>query len=313
MKQSTFISSVAATIAAVGLTISAAAQGSLLLVPDSTNDNIMAFDPVDGSLIDMAFISGGGNLATPVNAIQFGNEILVSDQINDSVFRYSLSDGSFLGTFNNASLDNIRGMAVVDNQVFVTNSGSNNGAPGDSVVVFDSSGNQVDLFDTVGDPFDVLAVETSGGATELYINDIGNEAINIYDTDGNFLRNFHSSDGVTGIDFPQQMFELNSGNILAAGFSSPAGIYEYDLAGNEVNYFDVNTGVRGVYELGNGNIMFTDGNGVYTFDVATGNVTDIVTGVSARFIDLAIIPAPGAFGVLALAGIINTRRRRRNH
>src|SRR5690606_548828 len=112
--------------------------GGVLLVPESTNDQVMAFDPFDGSLISMNYIDGSGILGTPINAIQVGNEFWVSDQIADGVFRFDLS-GTFLGQFNNTPLDNVRGIEFYNNRLYVSNSGSANGAPGDAVVIFDTN------------------------------------------------------------------------------------------------------------------------------------------------------------------------------
>lgn len=54
------------------------------------------------------------------------------------------------------------------------------------------------------------------------------------------------------------------------------------------------TGNRGVYALGNGNILTTNGSGVHEIDGVTGAlVRTVVAGVSGRFIaadDLTIIP-----------------------
>lgn len=44
------------------------------------------------------------------------------------------------------------------------------------------------------------------------------------------------------------------------------------------------SGNRGVWELGNGNVMFNDGGGVNVLDLATSNVTEVIAGVSGRFV-----------------------------
>ncbi|MCB0250614.1 MAG: ExeM/NucH family extracellular endonuclease, partial [Anaerolineae bacterium] len=95
----------------------------LLLVPDSTNDRVMAFDPTTGNLVDADFIPADpDNLSTPKSAILSagGNSILVSDQLEDVVQEYAL-DGSYMGIFapagglNNAILDNITGIDLRPN------------------------------------------------------------------------------------------------------------------------------------------------------------------------------------------------------
>lgn len=281
----------------------------LLLVPDSTNDRVMVFDSTDGSLVNADFIDlTGAGASTPINAIQVGSEIWVSDQVADSVFRYSLDGSTHLGTIS-GQMDNIRGMELLGDTVYVSNSGTGNGAGGDGVVTIDVNTNSVNGFFVTGDngdgdPFDVLAYFGN-----LLINDISGEDIDTHDAAGNFLSEFHNSDGVSGIDFPEQMTLTTRGTIYAGGFSSPAGIYEYDGSGNQIAYFDVGTAVRGVHELANGNIMFTDGDGVHVLDPNTGVITDSITGVSARFVEC-VIPAPGTLGLVGLAGLVAARRRR---
>ncbi|MCF8228234.1 MAG: hypothetical protein K9G58_09905 [Bacteroidales bacterium] len=95
-------------------------DGGYLLIPESTNDRVMAFDPVTGDLVDADFIpSDVTNLATPIQAIMNhnGTGILVSDQLSDGVYEYDL-DGNFVGIFapaggvNTTMLDNARGICL---------------------------------------------------------------------------------------------------------------------------------------------------------------------------------------------------------
>lgn len=295
--------------AAVGLAASAATAQidpvGMLVVPESSNERLMLFNAFDGSLVTDNFIDMvPQGASTPLNAKRVGDEIWVSDQVADSVFRYSLDGTSHLGTIS-GGMDNIRGFEVVGDTVYVSNAGTNNGAPGLAVVTIDVPTASVSgSFATNGSPFDVLHYRG-----QLLINDISNENIDWYDLSGNFISNFHDSDGVNGIDFPEQMNINSAGNVLVGGFSSPAGIYEYDPNGNQLNYWDVGTAVRGVYELGNGNIMFTDGGGVHILDPNTGAISTAFGGVSARFIEL-VVPAPSGLGLLAVAGLAAVRRRR---
>lgn len=280
---------------------------SFLMVPDSSNDRIAIFDPFDGSLINADWITLSNDPGTPKNAIQVGSEVWISDQIRDRVDRYA-AGGGFLGTFAggpDGGLDNIRGMELVGNTLYVTSSGTNEGAPGESTVMFDiNNGDNLGSFFS-DDSFDVL--DTGEG---LLINDIDDEDIFTYNYDGTGQTLFHDSDGVNGIDFPQQMNLTSSGTVLVAGFSSPSGIYEYSMEGDQLNYYDVG-GIRGVWELGNGNIMFTSSGGVFSLNPDTGQVSDLATGFSAQYIELYVVPGPGGLALLGLAGIFATGRRRR--
>ena len=117
----------------------------LLLIPESTNDRVMAFDPFTGNLVDADFIPADpDNLSTPIHAIlsASGNSILVSDQLDDVVQEYGL-DGSYIGVFapaggvNNAILDNIRGISLRNGADLLVTVGG--GANDDAVAQFDTS------------------------------------------------------------------------------------------------------------------------------------------------------------------------------
>ena len=84
------------------------------------------------------------------------------------------------------------------------------------------------------------------------VAEITNEdLIFVEEADPNNQTIFHDSDGVTGIDFPEQIHVSASGRVFAAGFSAPSGIFEYDSAGMEVSFIDTVAiaslgGLRGV-------------------------------------------------------------------
>lgn len=259
-----------------------------LLVPESSNDAVMLFSGVDGSLIDASYLdlttSTGTAPSTPIEAIEVGAEIWISDQVADVIFRFD-DAGNYLGEYA-AGRDNMRGIGVANGSVWVTNSGTGGSGYGDALKEYDTSGGLLNVYDVtaVGDPFDVI--DFNGG---LLVADISGEDLELFDYAGNNLGIFHDSDGVTGIDFPEQLaIRGSNGNVLAAGFSTPSGIYEYDAGGNEVAYYDTSAqgqgGVRGVHELQNGNFLFTNGSGVHVWDVGTGTVSTVLGGVSARFI-----------------------------
>jgi hypothetical protein len=293
-----------ATAVAVALGAGAAMGQSYLMIPDSGTDVINLFDPFDGSLVQEGFIDIGildKTGSTPKDAIQVGSEIWVSDQIRDTVYRFDLG-GGFLSAIT-GGMDNIRGMAYANGTIYVSNAGTNNGAPGDAIVTFLPDGTPTGFFAGVGDPFDVL-----DGGDRIYIDDIDGDTISSFNYDGSFIETIVDSDGVAGIDFPQQMNLNGAGNILVAGFSSPSGLYEYSPDGIQIGYDDIGA-LRGVYELGNGNILFTDGGGVSIFDPDTGGIELVLDG-SGQYINLVTIPSPAGAGLLAFAGLACARRRR---
>jgi hypothetical protein len=259
----------------------------LLLIPDSGSDRVMAFDPNTGDLYDADFIpSDPNNLATPIAAALHpdGNSILVSDQINDGVLQYDL-DGNFMAWFapaggaNTTILDNVRGWSLkADGNILVTvASGSNT----DAVAEFDTSGNYLGNFIANGaggldGPFCVLYRQAQD---DYLVTASTSDAVHQYDNAGNYL-----GDLVSGINFPEQISLCANGNLLVAGFSVPSGIYEYTSDGTQVGYYDVIGSPRGVHELPNGNILVTNGSGVYEIDRNNNLVSTKIDGINGRFI-----------------------------
>ena len=151
----------------------------------------------------------------------------------------------------------------------------------DAIAEFDlSTGNFIGNFITpnttfMDSPFDIIF-----RASDCLVSASSSNDITRYDLSGNHLGDF-----VPSISFPEQLYETASGNVLAAGFSTPSGLYIYDSNGNQLNYFNAVTGLRGVYQLGNGNYMVTSGSGVYILDGTSGNlISTPISGVSGRFI-----------------------------
>lgn len=296
-----------------------------LMITDTDDDRVMLFDAHDGSLVDENFIllDDFVSAATPFNAIQVGNQIWVNDGTRDAIYRTTL-DGGFIDTIGgfgaNAGFNDTRGMTVVGNQVYIVNDGASNGAPGDdTVVILNSTTAAVEGgFALRGEAEDILRV-----GNELYINNRdGNplggsvdDTIDVYDLSGNYLRTVVQSTGFGDLNSPQQM-NLSSNGLLVASESFPNAIFEYDLSGNELDMLDsaalgTFNSIHGVFELGNGDILFTVNNeGVFSYNRLTGEVTEQLGGVDPLYIELLVIPAPGSVALLCGAGLLATRRRR---
>ncbi len=115
---------------------------------------------------------------------------------------------------------------------------------------------------------------------DVLVSGGSSNAIHSYDLSGTYLSNFGST-----IAFPEQIAELQNGNIAVAGFSSPSGIHIFSSTGTYITTFSGVTGNRGVWPLGNGNLLTTNGSGVHEINGTTGAlVRTIVSGISARFI-----------------------------
>src|SRR5437870_13794377 len=100
-------------IATTTLLFARAAEAQFLMMPDSTNNRVVLFDPVNGSVVNPNYFTLASG--TPVHAMQVGSEIWVSEQIGDRISRWSLT-GTPLGAIGGGTtggLDNVRGMEQV--------------------------------------------------------------------------------------------------------------------------------------------------------------------------------------------------------
>lgn len=297
------------------LLVSGVASAQFLLVPDSGNDRILKLDSQTGAVVDANFIVNSA-FSTPIAAKQVGSEIWVTDQVNDSIYRYSHT-GSLLGSFS-GQLDNIRGLNVVNGQVWVANAGTGNGGA-IGIYRYDFSGNLLGNFalgagSGSSSPWDIKQF-----GSEVYVSDSSSDDIDRYDLSGNYLGKFYNSPGTSDLNFPQQIGTFNN-QVMVAGFSLPTGLYRFSAGGSPVGTYQVSSslGLRGVYQLGNGNVLATGGTRLVLIDTSTPVWTDtnlinqITPAASFRFIhEFAPVPEPGTMAVLGLGCAAMLRRARR--
>jgi hypothetical protein len=285
-----------AAAAGAALALSALpAQAAFVLMPDSVNNRMVVFSPLDGAVIDTNLFGLAGG--TPIHALEVGNEIWVSEQVGDRISRWSYT-GSFLGQiggqFAGGGLDNIRGMGLIGDTVYVTNAGTANGAPGAAVVMFSTTGTAMGSFSTAGlapSPFGLLAHQ--GGM--LVSSSSAGDDIHRFALDGSPLGTFHDS---TGLNFAQQMTFALNGDILAAGFSSNNVVRLDPNTGAIVGSFAA-SGARGVFQLGNGNILWTNSAGAHIFDVGSTSSSLVYAGGGRHLQQVSQIPEPSTIALWA--------------
>jgi hypothetical protein len=233
-------------------------------------------------------------MGTAIEAIlnSSGTGILVSDQTGDVVHQFAL-DGTYLGVFAPAGgpdtsiLNNVRGIAIrPDGNLLVANSDATNP---DAVAMFSTTGAFLGNFVANGagglnGPFDVF-----GRTSDWLVSASDSDQIHRYDLTGAFISNLAPVN-----NFPEQVNGAASGNVLVADFlGTQSGIVEYTADGNLVGNYNVVTGARGVYELGNGNILMTAGTAIHEINRANTLVETKLTGATSRYLNLAVVAGPG--------------------
>lgn len=265
----------------------AAADSLLLLIPESSTDQVMAFDPQTGNLIDAAFIPSASTwLNTPIEAQQTPwNTIVVSDQLGDAVEEFDTA-GVHLRLFapaggvNTAILDNMRGIAVSPGGLVEVSVGG--GTNDDAIAEFDTAGVYLGNLVANGSggmdsPFDVWFRDA-----DILVPAINSDDIVRYDLAGGFLNQFALVD-----NFPEQVVEFPDGRVAVGNFLGTAGdVVVFNANGGFIKAINPPTlgGIRGVWMLGSGNILITNGSGVHEIDTAGNEIRTVIGSVSARFI-----------------------------
>ncbi|QOJ14865.1 MAG: hypothetical protein HRU75_09520 [Planctomycetia bacterium] len=261
------------------------AVGGVLLIPNTGTgfDNVWAFDSFDGSLVDNNYIAGDANMQQVIKVVRNGSgNYYMVDETADAVFEYG-ANRLYIQTLANSSgngLDQPYSIALHNNQLYVSVVG---GLSPNTVQRFELDGSGQTTFADfallgAGTPRDILF-----RANDVLIGDSVGDDIERFDLSGGFLSIWHDSDGATGIDFPNQLYADANGDILAAGFTAPFGIYRYDANGAQLNYWTLPTSPRGVHRLGNGRILWSGGTRVGVLDPATGTSADVLNTPNASF------------------------------
>lgn len=267
-----------------------------LLIVDSVGNRVMLASSFDGSIINQNFIVDN-TLQTPTNAIPSGRgTILVSDQLADEVREYSYS-GGFIGTVvGGASVDNMRGIAVRDNMLYIT---VDSGVNADTVQRFDLTTNTLSTF--ISDPSLVSPSfwDVTFRANDVLVSNSGTGLINRYDLNGTPLGALTT----TAVTTIRQVTLQSNGDILAA--NAGGGIVGFNSSGAFQSSF-APPSAFGVYPLENGNFIYGAGINLSIYNPSTQLVTPVLSGNQfgfryIEFFDASAIPEPSGWSLVALA------------
>ena len=272
-----FSFSVPCTLAAL---FAGGASAQVLVTYNATLDKIVAFSPVDGSLISTDFLAVQPTVQ--VAAIAVGLEIWSSEQTEDRIVRYD-HGGNVLGvigpTFPGGGLDNIRGMTLIGGTIYVANDGSANGATADSLVTFDMAGNHLATLPLSNSPSPFCVIPWQGDIL-VSSSSAGND-VHRYTLAGASVGLFHDS---AALDFANQLSIASDGNVWCCPLTSSNVVKLDATTGAIIATFPAGSG-RGVHELQNGNVMWTNTSGAWVWNGTTS--TQILAGGSYH---LTLIP-----------------------
>ena len=274
-----------------GLLVAASSASAQLMVPDSgTGDRIMLFSRVDGSIIDLDWITDAGAVgwafSTPKEACVVGEEIWVSDQLTDSVIRFDMNR-QFLGQItmhpDGGLLDNVRGLGTDGTKVYLTVWPSPVARKG--VAVYDLAGNPTDFWNIQASLFDAEPFQG-----DVLVSNSDTDAVERYSQAGQFLGNF-----ATGIIFTEQTMVIDDGSVITvSSITAPPveGVYHFNADGTLRLFIDTQ-GLknqfgehvpRGAFLLDNGDYFIASSTGLYTYNVATATFHDVIKGPNAQHI-----------------------------
>ncbi|MEL6431366.1 MAG: hypothetical protein AAFZ87_00855 [Planctomycetota bacterium] len=250
---------------------------------------LIEFDPFDGAVKDLAALDLKVLVGAPVGPVEAVSgprgELWVSDLASDRVLRFDGADFAYLGELP-TSFVNPRGMAPFGKGMVVVNSGFIHGPSQPSLVHVDDAGQTLAVH-LVSSPTDVVPYTHNGTNGLVYsvswpptimfadANDLSNQSV------------FWSLAGVSTGHFFDMISGRQNGNLLAAAFTQPPAIYEFDPSGTLVRFTDLSfqpsiTALRAVHELGNGNLLLGGLDGVFLLDESTQTVTQLLSDVILR-------------------------------
>lgn len=280
------------------------AQNSILVVHSVTNDKrILQLDAQDGSIINANFINMNPQSPGTVKGVaQVGDKIWVTDQTADRIYIYDGS-GNYVSSIT-TGLDNIRGINVVNNEVWVANDGNANGATADSIVRYSMTGTFLGYYSAPNTSiFDIV----DNGNGVVYVSGLTNQGIQKVNYAGASLGDLVPSGVFQNL---QQINLMNSGNLLAAvfqnhaGTGNVAGVYMISTSnGSTITRWPA-TGLRGVIELGNGNVLYTNDSGLYKIDTTTNTSNSLLTATGYQYMTKATISSLGVKDVLKVSSKI---------
>jgi hypothetical protein len=270
------------SVASLALPASAQSPGdNVLLIPNSLRDSVSICSE-SGQFLNLyyMYLAQGPSLQ-PIQIVDSGRgTFLVTDLDARSLLEYS-QDGVLLRTLAGPEHGVVSAYSVcVDAGIAYFTAPTTDPMLQNLIwkVPVDGSAPPSVFFDfsLLGVPRGIIRVQTAA-FNGFYVGDSDGDDIERITITGQALTPFHDSDGVTGIDFPQQLVMLPDGTLLAAGFTAPSGIYRYDANGQQISYVST-VSPRGVHLMPNGEYLYSSGVNIRAVDSESGVDRSVYVG-----------------------------------
>lgn len=240
-----------------------------VFLPNDVSDRIHILEPQNGT--PLGSFSVDSFAEGPFELIDGnGSTLLLSDNLNDQIWELT-TWGANLGAFNNAPVDQIRGIEKSLGGYIV-------GSTPTGFRAWQSNGNLAPT-NLVGDFWDVKLLNLPQ-AKRYLLSDVGSDNVEAYDLD--LIARGQTTPGQ--MDFPEQITLLDNQRFAVASHSD-SRIYIFNLrTGALINSFPVNGAPRGVFQSSPSVLLVTTTTGVYQYFTSGNLYRTILTGGGYRYL-----------------------------
>jgi hypothetical protein len=254
----------------------------VLLCPDSLRETVWAFDATTGAIVSENVVVDTQYLDQPIQVVASpSGTMIVTDEIAATVREFS-ARGVFIRELCGPAqgLTRTYGCCVKNGKIYVTEPFVTTLSEPGRIWRMNLDGSDFELFlqdPLMRNPRGILPVPGGFMVADSGEASIGGEDLEFV-SDAGVVQSppFFDSEGVSYFDFPQQIAPAIGGGFWVAGFTAPSGLWLVSVNGTIDNYYPTFTSARGVWPLGNGQLLYTGGTRVQMINPNGGDEVEIV-------------------------------------
>jgi hypothetical protein len=254
----------------------------VLLCPDSLRQTVWAFDATTGAIVSQNVIVDTQYLDQPIQVVSSPTgTMIVTDEVDATVREFS-AQGVFIRELCGPAqgLTRAYGCCVKNGKIYVTEPFVTTLSEPGRIWRMNLDGSDFELFlqdPLMRNPRGILPVPGGFMVADSGEASIGGEDLEFV-SDAGVVQSppFFDSEGVSYFDFPQQIAPAIGGGFWVAGFTAPSGLWLVSVNGTIDNYYPTFTSARGVWPLGNGQLLYTGGTRVQMINPNGGDEVEIV-------------------------------------